>query len=289
MAGFLSRNFRRARGRDAGPWRRAAPAAGGLVAVLVLGPLLAAAGPVDPPVPAGRNPGGFPVTVIGSGVDYTLGALAQMLARDGEGEIIGYDFVDDDRRPFGTGDTAAAEVLIREGQAATLVAVRAKLSEVESFGRAISYAAKSPSKIVAIPVVASGAETSALIRSAANHFPERLFIVPSLAPENGTSTGPPSNLLRVAGVIGSATTDGQTSAAFDIAVHTETIVDGAQAQADSTAIARIAALAARLLALEPALTPEQMKTRIVRLAVPMPNSAPGLLWIAEPRRHFWLE
>ena len=53
-----------------------------------------------PRVPPGVDPGGVAVAIIGSGIDYTRPEIAARLARDGEGEIIGWDFVDNDRRPF---------------------------------------------------------------------------------------------------------------------------------------------------------------------------------------------
>src|SRR5262245_39161047 len=55
-----------------------------------------------PPLPAGRDPGGVAIAFIGTGIDYTLPLIAQRLARDGEGELIGWDVVDNDNRPFRT-------------------------------------------------------------------------------------------------------------------------------------------------------------------------------------------
>lgn len=53
-----------------------------------------------PRVPPGRDPGGVAIAIIGNGIDYTRPEIAARLARDGEGEIIGWDFVDNDRRPY---------------------------------------------------------------------------------------------------------------------------------------------------------------------------------------------
>lgn len=53
-----------------------------------------------PRVPPGIDPGGVAVAIIGGGIDYTRPEIAARLARDGEGEIIGWDFVDNDRRPY---------------------------------------------------------------------------------------------------------------------------------------------------------------------------------------------
>ncbi len=53
-----------------------------------------------PRVPPGVDPGGVAVAIIGGGIDYTRPEIAARLARDGEGEIVGWDFIDNDRRPF---------------------------------------------------------------------------------------------------------------------------------------------------------------------------------------------
>lgn len=53
-----------------------------------------------PKVPVGVDPGGFAVAVVGEGIDYWRPEIARRLARDGEGEIIGFDLVDGDRLPY---------------------------------------------------------------------------------------------------------------------------------------------------------------------------------------------
>ncbi len=67
-----------------------------LAAALAATPALAA----DPPVPIGQDPGGTAVAIISTGIDYTIPEIAKSLARDGEGEIIAWDFVDGDNRPY---------------------------------------------------------------------------------------------------------------------------------------------------------------------------------------------
>lgn len=53
-----------------------------------------------PRVPVGIDPRGVRVAIIGTGVDYTVFSLAQRLARDGEGTLIGADFEAQDFLPF---------------------------------------------------------------------------------------------------------------------------------------------------------------------------------------------
>ena len=53
-----------------------------------------------PPLPPGRDPGGMAIALVTTGIDYTVPEVAQRLARDGEGELIGWDLEDQDRKPF---------------------------------------------------------------------------------------------------------------------------------------------------------------------------------------------
>jgi hypothetical protein len=277
---------------------------GVLMAPLLWAPVLAAAGPADPPIPAGRNPGGFPVAVIGDGFDYTQRPLAQMLARDGEGEIIGYDFIDDDRQPFGTGpDTDAAGIVIGEGQAATVVVIRADVRQIVSLTRAIGYATQSPASIIAILAPISTREVATVIAAAARKFPRHLFILEAgddgldldaqspahIAPENVV-------VVTSADAQGALTPSANSgSSTVDLAVTTSGVWDRSNttpaASPSKTAVARITALAARLRAVEPEVTVAELKSRIMALAAASPGKANTTRggWIADPRRHFWLE
>ena len=279
----------------------------------------------NPPVPPGRNSGGIPVAVIGPGIDYTQPHLAQMLARDGEGEITGYDFIDDDRRPFeakvATDDlgrgTRVAEIVTGEGQAATLVAVRAKMDDAVTLTKAIKFAAQSPARIIAIDRAFATPIDMEMFNSAAHHYRENLFIVMAgdgMAGDGGTDLDPAfnarfgekypraANLLVVAacdqnGVLtpksnwGAATVD----VAVDVVSHF-VVEDGASLPNDpnlsSIALARVAALAARLLAVEPHIRGAAFKERIVRLAAALPDQAGKSTragFIERQQRHFWLE
>lgn len=259
-------------------------------AVLIAGHASALAG--DPPVPAGRDPGGRAVAFITTGVDYTKPPLAKMLARDGEGEIIGYDFVDDDRRPFGQpGDSDIAEVIIGEGQATTLIPIRADLSATVAAGRAIKYAAETRSRIIAISQPVTIASQANLVSAAASHFSNHLFIVPVSHADSTATIAKAGNLILVT----AAGSGGEAAAAIDadIAAPVESggrdVTPLQPSTAASIAAARIAALAARLQAIEPNLTPAAAKARIVELAKPMAEPSRGPRLISDPRRHFWLE
>lgn len=270
----------------------------------MLMPLAAAiSGPADPPVPAGRNPGGYPVAIISGGIDYTVRNIPQMLARDGEGEIIGYDLVDDDRRPYATGpETDAAEILLGEGQAATLVVVRTAVLDQQKLAAAIGYAAQSPARIIAIFASAGDPGVAAVLAAASQKFPQHLFIASldaGAAADIGTTRA--ANLLIVtnanAGDIPSGGARDVVPTA-DVAIETSGLwerpaaLPEAPAPPAQIALARTAALAARLNAVDTRATAAELKSRIVALAEPLPEARKFLSqngWIAEPRRHFWLE
>ena len=269
----------------------------------MLMPLAAAtSGSADPPVPAGRNPGGYPVAIIGAGIDYTLRNISQMLARDGEGEIIGYDLLDDDRRPYATGaDTDAAEILLGEGQAATLVVVRTNVLEQQRLAAAIGYAAQSPARIIAIFASASDPGVAAVLAAASQKFPQHLFIASldaGAAADIGTTRA--ANLLIVTNANAGDIPSGgaRLAAAADVAIETSGLwerpaaLPEAPAAPAQIALARTAALAARLTAVDTRATAADLKGRIVALAEPLPEARKFLAqngWISKPRRHFWLE
>src|SRR5215510_6449994 len=104
----------------------------GLSAMLVLAGV-AQAQVKKPPLPPGRDPGGVAVALIASGVDYTLPEVARGLARDGEGDLIGFDSLDNDNRPFGDGGgTRVAVALLDKATGARLAPVRATLQDPAS-------------------------------------------------------------------------------------------------------------------------------------------------------------
>jgi hypothetical protein len=271
--------------------------------LLVAAPLIAAAQGADPPVPVGRDPGGFAVAVIGRGVDYGDQAMAQRLARDGEGEIIGYDFIDDDRRPYGVGaDAEATALVIREGQAATVVAIRADPTQTQSLARAIGYAAQSPATVIAIFAPISISEVAAVIAAAARKFPRHLLVLEAGDEDLDTLSPAPAVADNVL-IVTSADKDGtlapsanRGAAIVDLAVRAPDRQDWASAALSpfqsKAAVARMAALAMRLRAVEPDASASDLKRRIMALAAPPPSGSPITTragWIADPRRHFWLE
>lgn len=141
-----------------------------------------------PPVPAARDPGGVAIALIGTGIDYTLPGLAQRLARDGEGELIGWDVEDRDRQPFdrargetcpewGGDGTALASVLAADG--VRPVPVRVNPAEPASLARAIAFVAQTPARVAVLPMWGASREAWEPLRQAVGRFRDILVIVPA--------------------------------------------------------------------------------------------------------------
>lgn len=188
----------------------------GLASAAVAGMLAAAALAQEarPPVPPGRDPGGMPIAVIGAGIDYTLAKLAQRLARDGEGELIGWDLERNDRRPFskGTGGTAMAVAsFLLEGGSARLIPVRLDPADPLSLARAVAFSAHTPSRIALLPVERIEPEARQPLLQAAARFKTVLIILPAdavgsfpalLALENVLAVEPTAEGADIAGLDG---------------------------------------------------------------------------------------
>lgn len=234
----------------------------------------------DPPLPPGRDPGGRPVAWIGQGLDYTSERIRNRLARDGEGELTGYDFVDDDRRPYlpdANDESRAAARFLSESQTGTLVVLRHDGNDPKTLFQAIGYAARTPARLSVILADITDTATSSALFDAARHFPEHVFLTgPLQLPADRTL---PANIIRV----GQDASSNRHHLADLAAAGSET---GADAKA------RIAALVVRLLAVEPELTADQVRPRILQLARNDQNDAdsPSAIPLLDaPARHFWLE
>lgn len=132
-----------------------------------------------PRVPPGIDPGGRTVALVGNGVDYRRPEIAARLARDGEGEIVGWDFLDGDRRPFDrckTGDTPCAAFDMAEivRHPVRLVVLRAAIASPQSLVSAVTLAARVEADIVLL--AADPPIQSAFLVDAAARFPAQAFI-----------------------------------------------------------------------------------------------------------------
>ena len=148
----------------------------------------------------------------------------------------------------------------------------------------------------------------ALLNAAARRFPDRLFIVPAgelnadLDHSPATKDAGAPNLI----VVAAATPDGRISEgsnwgalSVDVATEAGAVTSfGAAGPRFSfkpegdISMARLAALAARLLAIRPDLSAEELKRAVLRLAQPAPNAGNKKTrtgFIATPWRQFQVE
>jgi hypothetical protein len=215
-----------------------------------------------PRVPPGRDPGGVAIALISTGIDYTIPEIAQRLARDGEGELIGWDLEDKDRRPFdkskgGTaaewgGDATLIASLVLGPRTSRLVPVRADPREPASLARAIAFVAQTPARIAVLPMWSTAKDNWEPLRQAAERFKEVLIIVP--AGQGGQAVYPAAfgldNVLAVEQGPGSVEAIGFGGRTWRIS--------GA-----GPAVAAVAAAAAELLAREPTLGAVTLRRRLV--------------------------
>ena len=147
---------------------------------------LAAAQGRKPKLPAGLDPGGVAIALLTTGIDYRTSDIAQRLARDGEGDLIGWDLVDRDNRPFNPASaepSAAlggdANALVRAfGQSGRrIVPVRIDARDPLSLAKAASFISQTPARIVVVPMWTSDAEAWASFGMAIKTFADLLFIV----------------------------------------------------------------------------------------------------------------
>lgn len=268
------------------------------------------AGPQKPPVPIGTNPGGVKVAIIGSGLDYTRPEIAARLARDGEGEIIGWDFVGDDRRPFASTPDGASRILLSEGQAVSLVVIATNFADPLLIAKALRYAAQSPARIIALQAPWTNVDLARISAEAARHYPDRLFIAGAGDDNRDLDANDhqePAAVEAASNVIVTTAADANGeiakganwgAQAVELAIDIQSrgpgeapSADVARAAPSQAALARLAALAARLVAVAPELDGAALKRRICALARPVPGAKPstkaGL--IGDPWKPYWLE
>jgi hypothetical protein len=165
---------------------------------LVLAALAWPAHAADPPLAPGRDPGGGAVAIVGPGVDYRNPALARVLARDGEGEAIAWDAIDNDHRPFAKDESATAFALAaaRNGSV-RVVPIRAGLQDPASLARAITFAVATPARIVVVPLEEKQRSALAVLVAAARRFETALFVasVPSPTPDEQKAADTAANLV----------------------------------------------------------------------------------------------
>jgi hypothetical protein len=159
---------------------------GGLSAMLMaaclgMQPAAAQAPSFKPKLPPGRDPGGVLLGLITTGIDPSLPAVARCLARDGEGELVGWDMVDRDRRPYRTslpgqpGDEPAFMLLPCDGRV-RVAPVRVNPADGLTYGKALAFFSTTPVRTVVVPAANLPLDWT-MLKQAAITFPHiRLLI-----------------------------------------------------------------------------------------------------------------
>ena len=125
-----------------------------------------------------------------AGIDYTRPEVAARLARDGEGEIIGWDFIDNDRRPLDrchhTPDvrttcaldhaTAVVRSMVERALNPRLVVIRASTSLPQSLVQSVQLVAQSPARIALVVPEGAVPVPRTFLEQAARRFPSLLIV-----------------------------------------------------------------------------------------------------------------
>ncbi len=251
--------------------------------------------PLNPPVPTGKDPGGVPVALVDAGVNYLLPEVAERLARDENGELLGYDYWDGDRRPFDANParspffpqrhgTKTATLLVREAPMARLVPYRYPRPDMSRMTELIRDAAAKGIVVVNISMGSNKRDDWQAFAAAVRAQPQMLFVVSAGNDGRDIDAQPvyPAALgLENAITVTSSETTGQLARgsnwgrrSVDLLVPAEGLVvtdfGGRQvlASGSSYAAVRIAALAVRLLAEHPDWHGTDVRAAILTRAIP---------------------
>jgi len=102
-----------------------------------------------PPVAPGEPAAGPTVVMLTTGIDYTKPSVARKLARDGEGDLVGWDAVDRDRRPYGTDREQSRLVEIAPVR---IIPVRVNFDDPASLAEAAAFVRRTVSRVVVVPL-----------------------------------------------------------------------------------------------------------------------------------------
>ncbi len=262
--------------------------------------------PLNPPVPAGDDPGGVTVVHLDTGVNYLLPEISARLARGDDGDILGYDFWDMDPRPFDLETsrspyfpirhgTTVASVLIREAPMTRLIPYRYPRPDMRRMGDVVAYAARNGARVVMMPLGSNREIDWRIFGQAARQHPDILFIVSAGNDARDIDEEPvyPA-VLELDNMIVTTSADAfgrlakgsnWGAASVDLMVPAEGIqtIDhrGAivEASGSSYAVPRVTAMAVRMLAANPDWTmPELIAALKARTGRSMERGSPKVKW-----------
>lgn len=166
-----------------------------MTAVLHSAPASFAADPKVPPAVESGNR--VPIAILTAGFDYTRPEIAARLARDGEGEIIAWDVMGEDRFPFdAAGDTELMTALasnLPEAAPVSLLAVKVDVRDPVSLAKGLAFVARTPARTVMVPMWSDNRAAWDVFAQAAAHFSQLRLVVrtcPDLPAESGAAVFP---------------------------------------------------------------------------------------------------
>jgi hypothetical protein len=149
--------------------------------------------PLNPPVPAiaqgaDREVPAVTVAMLDAGVNYLLPHIGERLARGADGEILGFDYWDLDRRPFDANPvrspffpqrhgTQTASLLLREAPVAQLIPYRYPRPDMTRMADLIEDAAADGAIILNLSLGSNRKQEWLAFATAAAAHPEMLFVV----------------------------------------------------------------------------------------------------------------
>ena len=269
--------------------------------------------PLNPPIPTGDDPGGVTVALVDSGISYGLPIFAKMLARDDSGVALGYDYWDMDTRPYDVDTsqskffprhhgTRMASVLLHEAPGIRLIPYRYPRPDMTRMRDLVADADAKGTKVVAMAMGSNQSNDWTAFEQAARTRPHMLFVIS--AGNNGRNIDerpvyPAALRLENAIVVTSSYRDGRLAKgsnwglrSVDLMLPAEELeaIDhrgvSTQVSGSSFAVARIAALAARLLAEHPNWAAPELKRAIIDRARTFGAYVKGWVhygWIPNPQ------
>ncbi len=134
-----------------------------------------------PKLPPGRDPGGALIGLMTTGLDPARPEVVRCLARDGEGELLGWDMVDNDRQPFRrahpdrSSDNVAFSALPCDGRV-RVAPVQIDPAAPVTLGKALAFLSTTPARVVVIPLASQPADWT-VFRQAAIEFSQLLVVI----------------------------------------------------------------------------------------------------------------
>ena len=128
------------------------------------------------------------VGMLDSGVNYRLPEINRRLARDADGQLVGYDFWDMDDQPYDAHPvnsgfflqrhgTRTASLLLREAPAVDLVPYRYPRPDMSRMQALVEHAAENRVTILGMPLGSNRLEDWGSFERAARAHPEMLFVI----------------------------------------------------------------------------------------------------------------